>query len=90
VTFLPGADKSLTMKLLTIEELKEAAQNDDSFPWISPSAVSTSPHAAPSSPAAAGEFRKSATVPPARSASATLPKAVNALEGSPVAPEGSP
>ena len=28
VTFLPGADKSLTMKLLTIEELNEAAQNE--------------------------------------------------------------
>jgi hypothetical protein len=28
VTFLPGSDKSLTMKLLTMEELSEAAQNE--------------------------------------------------------------
>jgi hypothetical protein len=28
VTFLPGADDSLTMKLLTLDELNEAAQND--------------------------------------------------------------
>jgi hypothetical protein len=45
-----------------------------SFPWISPRASSISPHPGPSSPAAAGELRKSANAPPARSASATLAK----------------
>ena len=36
---------------------RKSAYAAASFAWMPPSAISTSPHAAPSSPAAAGEFR---------------------------------